>query len=284
MSPQTHREPILRAAAQASSRTVIAFGARIREDRTRRHWTMRFLAERAGISSGAVALVEAGRPASVATYARLATALNLRLDLELTDPRRRNASSSRDIDLVHAAMGEVEAKHLRSIGFEIDLDSPYQHYQFAGRADVVAIDRVRSALLHIENRTRFPDLQDAFGSYNAKRAYLGPELAERHGMRGAWSSETHVMVGLWSAEVLHTLRIRTASFHSVCPDPPDAFAAWWAGQPPEHGRASTFVILDPDPQLATSGRSRRRRFVGIADAMGTDPRYRGYAEAANALR
>lgn len=91
------------------------------------------------------------------------------------------------------------------------------------------------------------------------------------------------MVGLWSAEVLHTLRIRTASFQSVCPDPPEAFAAWWAGQPPEHGRASTLVILDPDPRVQAAGRSRRRRFVGLADALRVDPRYRGYADAANAL-
>lgn len=158
MSPQSHREPILHAAAQASSRALIAFGAQIRDERTRRHLTMRVLAERAGISSAAVAFVEAGRPASLATYARLATALNLRLDVGLTDPRRRRASSSREVDIVHAAMGEAEAKHLRSRGFEVDLDAPYQHYQFAGRADVVAIDRVRCALLHIENRTRFPDL------------------------------------------------------------------------------------------------------------------------------
>jgi transcriptional regulator with XRE-family HTH domain len=284
MSPQSHRTAISQAAEQASLRARIGFGAQIRAERMRRRWTLRTLAERAGVSSSAVAFVEAGRPASGATYARLASAMNLRLEIGLVDPRRANGGAPRVADFVHAAMGDTEASHLQALGFEVDLDAPYQHYQFAGRADLVAVDHDRSALLHVENRTRFPDLQEAFGSYNAKRAYLGQELASRLGTKRAWRSETHVMVGLWSAEVIHAVRIRSASFRSVCPDPPDAFAGWWSGQPPERGRVSTFVILDPDPGLENDQRSRRRRFAGLADALRADPRYRGYAEAALALR
>ena len=123
---------------------------------------------------------------------------------------------------MHAAMGEAEASHLRSRGHEVLLDEPYQHYQFAGRADVLAIDRQRKALLHIENRTRFPDLQAFAGSYNAKRAYLAPDLARRLGVDGGFRSVTHVVAGLWSSEVLHVVRLRPASFAAVCPDPTHA--------------------------------------------------------------
>ena len=82
-------------------------------------------------------------------------------------------------------------------------------------------------LLHIENRTRFPNLQEAAGSYNAKRQYLAGSVADRAGTgpRG-WRSVTHVMACLWSAEVLHEVRLRRATFGALCPDPPDALHAW----------------------------------------------------------
>src|SRR3972149_4656225 len=67
------------------------------------------------------------------------------------------------------------------------------------------------------------------------------------GRGGGWRSETHVIAALWSSEVLHSLRLRTASFEAVCPDPPNAFAAWWSGEPPAQSRASCLVVLDPDP-------------------------------------
>jgi transcriptional regulator with XRE-family HTH domain len=241
---------------------------------------MRELAQHAGVSAAVIAHIETGHPASLETYARLSTALGLRLELALVDPRRRTRPS-READLVHAAMGEAEARQLRAHGFEVGLDVPYQHYQFAGRADLLAWDLERRALLHIENRTRFPNLQETFGSYNAKRAYLAADVAERIGLGGGWRSETHVIVALWSAEVLHSLRLRTASFEAVCPDPLDAFAAWWSGEPPASGDASTFVVFDPDPGPPSA---RRRRFTGLAQALRAEPRYRDYAEAAQALR
>ena len=173
-------------------------------------------------------------------------------------------------------MGELEARHLRDLDFGVGIDEPYQHYQFAGRADVTAWDRERRALLHIENRTRFPDLQEVAGAYNAKRAYLAVSLGERLGVRH-WESQTHAIAALWSAEVLHAIRLRPDTFRSVCPDPPDPFSRWWAGTPPAHGVTSTLVILDP---LASP---RQRTFVGLADARMVRPRYRGYAEVAVAL-
>ena len=114
------------------------------------------------------------------------------------------------------------------------------------------------------------------GSYNAKRAYLGRALAERVGVN-RWASETHVMVALWSAEVLHAIRLRRASFESLCPAPPSALNAWWSGEPPRHGTGSTLVVLDP---LAAG---RQRVYIGLAEALTARPRHRGYAEAAARL-
>ena len=171
-------------------------------------------------------------------------------------------------------MGEFEAAHLRRLGFSVGIDEPYQHYQFAGRADLVAwTAQPAAALLHIENRTRFPDFQDMAGAYNAKRAYLGEALAARLGV-GSWTSETHVIAALWSSEVLHALRLRGESFRSLCPDPVDALDKWWSGNPPPRGTTSTLIVLDP----AAAG--RQRTHISLNEALTARPRHRGYADAA----
>ena len=152
--------------------------------------------------------------------------------------------------------------------------------QFAGRADVLALDRTRRALLHIENRTRFDDIQAFVGSYNAKRAYLAPDLAERLAIPGGFRTVTHVVAALWSSEVLHAVRLRRVSFAAVCPDSPDAFATWWDDARPAPGTSSVFILFDPIPGL----RSSRRRWVGLDQLDRADPRYRGYAHAVDMLR
>ena len=115
-------------------------------------------------------------------------------------------------------MGEAEARQLGQHGYAIALDEPYQHFQFAGRADLLAWDLDARTFLHIENKSRLPDLQDLAGSYNAKRAYLASVMAERLGPGPAgWSTVTHALVVLWSSEVFHVLRMRQASFAALCP-------------------------------------------------------------------
>jgi transcriptional regulator with XRE-family HTH domain len=251
-------------------------GTVVRQERLRRDLPLRVVAQRAGVSLSMVQRIESGTPVSLETYARVFTALDLRPELIAADPRRRAAPIVRDEDPVHAAMGELEAARLRAGGFTVVLDEPYQHFQFAGRADVVAWDLDRRALLHIENRTRFPNLQEAFGSYAAKRAYLPAVLAERVGIgRGGWDSVAHAIVALWSAEVLHTIHIRSESFRAACPDASTDFEAWWSGRVPDAGRpTSTLILLDP------MAPAHARRFIGLAEAANARPRYRGYADAA----
>jgi hypothetical protein len=180
-------------------------------------------------------------------------------------------------------MGEVLAARLAGYGFSVAIDEPYQHYQFAGRADLLAWDLASRSLLHVENRTRFPNLQDAIGSYNAKRRYLPAVMADRLGMRGGFRSVTNVMAGLWSSEVIHVARLRAATFAAICPDDEAALNAWWSGTAPAAGApTSAFVLFDPGT-LATP---RRSTFVGLERVLRSSvrPRYRGYADAVEALR
>lgn len=271
------------AAHAALARMAQEVGGQVREERLRRRWTLRDLADRAGVAIGVVHDAEAGSVLTLESYARLATALGLRPNLGLLDPRARAGTPAMGrtdpADLVHAAMGEFEARALKGSGRTLAIDEPYQHFQFAGRADLLAWDREN--LLHIENRTRFPNLQEAAGSYNAKRQYLAGSIGDRAGVgpRG-WRSVTHAMVCLWSAEVLHAIRLRRATFDALCPDPPDALTAWFCGEQPPAGVRSTLVVLDP---LVPFG-SRRRTIAAVEEPPRLDPRYRGYADAAEALR
>jgi DNA-binding XRE family transcriptional regulator len=260
----------------AVSRLWVLFGAQIRETRRERRWSIAELASRAGLSRSFVYSVEAGQAGSIEAVARLATTLGRRAEIELVDPRRQDRRANLSADPVHSAMGEFETGHLRATGFEVGIDVPYQHYQFAGRADVVAWDADARGFLHIENRTRFPDFQQMAGAYNAKRAYLAMALKERIGIR-TWASETHVIAALWSSEVVHALRLRTNSFRALCPDGAESFADWWAGRPPPQGTRSILVVVDP---LAIR---RQRRWIDLETALMTRPRYRGYADAAVAL-
>jgi transcriptional regulator with XRE-family HTH domain len=269
------------AAHAALLRMAVEAGQRLRDERKRRGWPLRVVAGRAGVSLALVQAIESGVVAGLESYARVSTALGLRPELGFADPRARPSASARggSDDFVHAAMGELEARALAGPGRTIAIDEPYQHFQFAGRADVLAWDRRN--LLHIENRTRFPNLQDAAGSWNAKRQFLARAMADRldlgpHG----WRSVTHVMACLWSAEVLHAIRLRRASFAALCPDSRDAFNAWLRGDEPAEGVTSALVVFDP---LVPFG-SRRHTIAAVDEPSLLEPRYRGYADAAEALR
>ena len=197
-----------------------------------------------------------------------------------SSPGARTGAARRDEDFVHAALVEVMARRLRGQGFPVAIDEPYQHYQFAGRADVVAWDPGRPALLHIEARTRFPNVQEALGSFASKRAYLGAILAERFNIDGRrWASETHVVAALWSSEVVHVLRLRETTFRAACPGSRAAFDDWWAGRAPASGRSSVLMVLDPRPEARD-----RTRLGSLDDALRVRPRVRDYAEAARLLR
>lgn len=274
VSPARAEHPPSSAARLALSAAAASLGSQVHHERVRRGWSLDDLAARARLSRSAAHAAESGRPASLDTYVRLATALGLKPQFELGDSRRSKPRASLEADLVHSAMGELEARQLAGWAFHVAIDEPYQHYQFAGRADVLAWDDA-GHLLHIENRTRFPDMQAVAGSFNGKRSYLPAVLGDRLGIR-RWHSVTHVMAALWSAEALHVIRMRHATFGALCPDGPDAFVGWWSGKPPATGISSTLVVLDP----AAAG--RQRPMLGLADALRVRPRYRDYAAAAAA--
>jgi transcriptional regulator with XRE-family HTH domain len=253
----------------------VRLGVAVHDERHRRRLTLREVAARARLSRSTVRAIESGQVASLEGYARLASALGLTFDMVIGGARGTGAA--RGGDVVHSAMGEIEAKLLRARGYAVAIDHPYQHYQFAGRADILAWTLEPPALLHIENRTDFPDLQAAAGSFNTKCRYLASVLAGQLGVP-RFTSQTHVMAGLWSSVVMHAVRLRPESFRAICPDGVAPLRAWLDGDPPVNGFVRTFVALDP---LAAG---RQRQMIDLATVLaGARPRMRDYRDAAERL-
>ena len=98
MSPASYSRPGAAAARASLAAAAVRAGARVRDARERRGWTATRLAAEAGISRTLVYLVERGELTSLETYARLASALGLRLGLELTNDRERIAGAGRAED------------------------------------------------------------------------------------------------------------------------------------------------------------------------------------------
>lgn len=225
-----------------------------------------------------VYLVERGEPTTLDTYVRLGAALGLRVDLAFDDPRA-TSRPARSQDPVHAAIVEELAVRHSAPGRIVAVDEPFQHYQFAGRADLVVVDPAGPDLLHHEVKTAIPNTGEVAGAWNVKRQYLARALAERHGVRGGFRSVTHVLTIAWTAECLHVVRLRAATICALGPDTADAFAAWWdGGRPPAPGVTATVILLDPIE------RPRARAWTGPEGARAIRPRHLGYAALLDALR
>lgn len=277
MSPFRTVQPSTPAVRARVTAVFAALGAQVRAARSRRRWTTERLAREAGISRTLVYLVERGDPTSLDTYVRLAAVLGLHLEMRLEDTRSK-ARLSRQEDPVHAAIVETLAARYAAQGRRVGADEPFQHFQFAGRADVIAVDEAGPDLLHHEVKTAVPNVGELAGAWNVKRQYLARALADRYAIQGGFRSVTHVLTIAWTADCLHALRLRAATVRSLGPDAPEAFAQWWQGErPAAAGTTSTVVVFDPVERPRAPG------WVSL-DALGAlRPRHRGYAELLRVL-
>ncbi len=147
---------------------------------------------------------------------------------------------------MHAAVVELLAARYAAQGRVVAADEPYQHYQFAGRADLAVVETAGPDLLHHEVKTAIPNVGELARAWNAKRRYLAAAIVERHGIRTGFRSVTHVLTVAWTADCLHVLWLREATIRSLGQDPSLSFAAWWDGGRPEAaGITSTVVVIDP---------------------------------------
>ncbi len=278
MSPRSAQRPPSQRAAALANRIAVRFGERIQNRREERRWTLAVLAKAARLSIGLVHKIDAGQPGSIDSYARLATALGLDL-FDSGDQSRGSDDTHRDQDPVHAAMGEVEAKHLRRLGYVVRMDEPYQHFRFAGRADSWpgTWGAAPSCISRTERASRTSRTRSAVTTESARTSVAcwpsvsgSPKGGAARRMRSSRSGHPRSFEACACASNRSWPSVRTMSRSSP-----------HGGQAnPAAGRHTTLVILDP----VDFGRRDQASFIGLADLGRAEPRYTGYAEAVATLR
>lgn len=154
--------------------------------RIRRGWRLRDVAERAGLSTATIGRTELGSIRSVSVVRTHAAVLDIRVEWRVAG---RGADVARLLDEEHAAMVETMAASLARAGWQVEAESSYSLYGERGRIDLLAFDPSTKLLAVVEVKTELADLQDLFGSLNAK-ARLAPAIGRRHG----WPSSRVVTV------------------------------------------------------------------------------------------
>ena len=152
-------------------------GRFLRMLRIRRGWRQEDVATRCGLSTSVIGRHEGGLVQSVAALERHADAFGLRIRLSLTG---RGGELDRLRDEEHAAIVEVMAAWLRSLGFAVEAEASFNEWGERGRFDLLAFDGASETLLLVEAKTEFTDLQDLFGSLDMKQR-LASRIAERRG-------------------------------------------------------------------------------------------------------
>lgn len=140
----------------------------------RRGWRLEDVAGRCGLSKTTVARGEHGSFASLRVIRRHGAALDLRVEWIAIG---RGADVSRTLDEEHAAIVEVVASWLRSLGCEVAPEASFSVYGERGRVDILAFDPASGTLYLVEVKTELSDLQNLLGTIDV-RERLAPKLAD----------------------------------------------------------------------------------------------------------
>ncbi len=127
--------------------------------------------ERSGLESCTVTDVE-----------EWSSALGAHLLLDLRVDGQRPLTDAR-----HAELQVWLVNLLRSAGWVVEAEVSFNHYGDRGRVDVLAFHPALRALLVVEIKTQFTDVQDVLGRLDVKRR-LGPTFAAERG----WSTSATV--------------------------------------------------------------------------------------------
>lgn len=164
-------------------------GAALRAVRIRRGWRQADVAGHAGVSVTAVSRAERGQidRMPLATLRRVAAALDIRVDLV---PRWRGADLDRLLNAGHAEMHEWLAGYFdRLPGWVRAPEVSFAVFGERGVIDILAWHPGRRALLVIELKTEFADVNELVGVMDRRR-----RLAAGIGRERGWDPAT---VSVW---------------------------------------------------------------------------------------
>ena len=143
-------------------------------------WTQRDVSARSAVSQGQVSRIERGiaEAVSVRDLGRIAKALNVRLSL---NPWWRDGDLAQLLDAGHAAIVEYVVGWLLRRGWEVLVEYSFNHFGERGSVDIVAWHPRFRALLLVEVKSRFVDVQEMLATF-ARKVRIVPDLvAASHG-------------------------------------------------------------------------------------------------------
>lgn len=156
-------------------------GAILRAVRRRRKLSQQDVASATGVGHSTVSLVERGHCShlSLATVARIAAALDVRVDLV---PRWRGADLDRLLNRRHSLLAESFATRLRyAPGWIVEPEVSFSIYGERGVIDQLAWHAATAHALVIELKTELVDVNELLGTLDRKRR-LAPQIAHSRGM------------------------------------------------------------------------------------------------------
>jgi transcriptional regulator with XRE-family HTH domain len=159
----------------------VRFGLAMRALRRRRAWTQEQLAERAGVSRGAVQRIErGGADAFTGRVIRaIAVALGARFEQRVL---WQGEALDRLLDADHATIVERVIRWLRAEGWDAVPEVTFAIRGERGSIDVLAFHPETGTLLVIEVKSVVPDMQGLLGGVDRK-ARVAPAVARERGWR-----------------------------------------------------------------------------------------------------
>lgn len=202
----------------------IRLGSAIRLVRQRRGWRQQDLADKSGVSQSAVSRMELGRlgPQSIDSVRAVAAALEIRVDLV---PRWRAGDLDRLASGRHSALHESVARMFRDQlpAWVLAPEVSFAIYRDRGVIDILAWHPGQRALLVIELKTEFVDMNETIGTFDRKRR-LARQIARERG----WDPVT---VSAWMIVSSSRTNRRRADAHeamlrAALPDDNRAMRRW----------------------------------------------------------
>ncbi|HET6379615.1 MAG TPA: helix-turn-helix transcriptional regulator [candidate division Zixibacteria bacterium] len=150
--------------------------------RLRKGWSQAVLATRAGVSRELVSRIERDRVAGI-TFGGVDRVLAA-LDANLRAMAAwQGEQLDRLMDAGHAALQQVVAEMLATLGWSVRAEVSFNRYGDRGRVDLVAFHPIPRVVLLVEVKTALGDLQETLGRLDVK-ARIGRPLAQDLGWTG----------------------------------------------------------------------------------------------------
>jgi transcriptional regulator with XRE-family HTH domain len=159
-------------------------GAVVRAVRRRRGLRQRDVAVLAGVSQWAISLVERGQLEQLPLRAicRVCSALEIGMPFA---PRWRGGELPRLMDARHAALVEKVVASLAPLGWEVTVEYTFSRFGENGAVDVVGWRAAERALLLVEVKSEFDNLQNMLSVLDRKTRLVPALLEPERGWRAA---------------------------------------------------------------------------------------------------